>query len=413
MAHDPSDADIPAGDGNGAVSPRPESGPRLWGLIVVMLSGSPCLTLMFAAMGPALPMVSDHFGGGGRGDFIAQMMMTMPAIGVIIGGAVGGYIIQRFGVRRVLFAALFAYAAAGSAGLYVDAAWGLFASRLALGAAVAVYSTCVVVLIAEFFDGAARARLLGFQGTVSGVISLSALIGGGVLAEWGGWRAPFAIYLVTLLLLTVAMVSVPRPQAVAARRSPVGGYKAVLKLWPIYAAIIPLYCAIFMSAVQLSFLLAEQGVSSALSRSYVIAMTSLGSSLGGAVFGVVFARLGLRATAIAFTLFLGLGLMTVGVVSDVWMIAAGCLVAGFGAGMATPYIEGLLLSRADKAARSQALGLMFTSIFIADFLNPIVVTPIRLLIGIHGAFFIAGAAVFVTSIILFVIGRRNSRMAQA
>jgi len=46
--------------------------------IAVLLSSAPGMALMFAAIGPALPLVAAHFGAQG-GTMTAQMIMTTPA----------------------------------------------------------------------------------------------------------------------------------------------------------------------------------------------------------------------------------------------------------------------------------------------------------------------------------------------
>jgi len=195
----------PRGIAISASSTQETSGLR-WAALVVVLSGSPAQTLLFAALGPILPMIASRFGAGGGGAFISQMVMTMPALGIILGGLGSGFVIERCGVRRVLYASLTAYAVLGSAGLYLDNSISLLASRFLLGIAVAHQSPCVVLLLAERYDEHARAKLLGYQGAVSGIASFTALVSAGVLAEWAGWRAPFAIYLLALPVLACAVI---------------------------------------------------------------------------------------------------------------------------------------------------------------------------------------------------------------
>jgi dipeptide/tripeptide permease len=50
-----------------------------------------------------------------------------------------------------------------------------------------------------------------------------------------------------------------------------------------------------------------------------------------------------------------------------------------------------VLNRAPEAARSRALGFLYTANYIGNFLNPLVMTPVRHEVGNHQAFIIVGA----------------------
>jgi MFS family permease len=274
----------------------PENGWRRVAAIAVLLSAAPGMALMFAAIGPALPLIAAHFGAE-RGAMQAQMIMTMPGIGVVAGGAVGGFTIARLGVRATLFAALFIYAVAGAAGLYVTGIWGLIAARFLLGVAVAHISNCCLTLLGSWFDGPARARMLGAQAGVAGAVSVTMLVLGGTLAQYGGWRAPFLLYLAALPILALALAAVPR-QAAPAQVADRADWPAIFVLWPLYLLVLGLFLAYFMTSVQFSLLLAGDGISNAVTRSIVIGSGVGAGGLAGAAFGPVYRRLGGRWTRV-------------------------------------------------------------------------------------------------------------------
>ena len=86
-------------------------------LVAVLLSAAPCMALMFVLVAPVLSSLAAHFGHGTTGALIAQMIMTLPGIGVILGGPITGWLVERAGTRRTLFASLIAYTLAGLGGL--------------------------------------------------------------------------------------------------------------------------------------------------------------------------------------------------------------------------------------------------------------------------------------------------------
>ena len=384
-------------------TPAPHVKPPVTAL-AVLLAGSPLMAMMFAALGPTLPLLAKHFGG----PFAAQMIMTVPAIGVVIGGLVAGVMVDRFGPRPILLAGLAAYGLAGSSGLYVDNLTILLAARLILGLAVAHVSTAIGVIVGAWFTGLSRARFLGFQAGTAGVCALIFLVLSGVLAERIGWRAPFGIYLLAFpVLLTAALGlrSAPLPKR---RIEAAGSVGDLLGLWRIYLLAMCLFAGYFMTSIQLSFLLAEDHVDSPIQRALVIAGGVLAGGLMGAAYGPLLARLGARVMPCLVIGLLGTGLFIIGISSTVPLIAVGAAISGGAGGMIAPHIETLILGRAPVEIRARAISFMFTVLYVADFLNPLIVTPLRAVTGIHGAFIVIGGVLLASALAVLLMPRSKS-----
>jgi len=86
-------------------------------------------------MSPVAAEAAKYFSKNGDGDLVTQMIVTVPAIGVIVGGPLCGWLIARFGSKRFLLVALAVFGTVGSAGLYLDNAFVLLISRFLLGLA--------------------------------------------------------------------------------------------------------------------------------------------------------------------------------------------------------------------------------------------------------------------------------------
>jgi PQQ-dependent dehydrogenase (methanol/ethanol family) len=372
--------------------------------IVVLLSSGPAMALMFSALGPALPMIAAHFPtqGGTTG---AQMIMSTPGIGVVAGGLASGFAIERLGVRAVLFAALLLYALAGAAGLVVDDLWALLAARFVLGVTAAHISAAVLTLVGAWFSEAERARILGFQAGVAGVVSVAMLLLGGRLAEFGGWRAPFALYLAALPVLAIALLAIP-PAAAPKTQAERTDWPAILQLWLIYLLVLGLFLAYFMTSIQLTFLLAQDGVASAITRSYVIGAGVAAGGLAGGCFGPLYRRIGRRAIRIAIIVAMAAGFLVIGLSHNLLLIAAGAVLCGGAGGLINPYVSGLVLARASADMRARALGFMIMTFYVADFLNPWAVYPVRVTLGIHAAFLVAAGLLVAALLASWRVGAR-------
>lgn len=367
---------------------------------LVLLGGAPLMALMFAALGPVLPSIAEHFGGRSGGAFAAQMILTMPAIGVILGGVIGGLSVERWGPRPVMIGSLLGYGLLGVSGYFIEDLAFLLVSRFFLGFCVAQIGTAVGVIVGSWYEGIARARLLGYQSAVAGVFAVSGLLLSGLLAEAGSWRTPFLLYTIAFAILMVTISSLPEGVGRTARREERVSLRPLVGLWPVYALAMFLFVGYFMTSIQLSFLLAEDGHDSALTRSIVIASGVLAGGVFGGCYGRFYARLGERGTQIFLMVMMAAGLTLIGFANGLPMLIAGAVMSGGGGGMIPPHIGGILLNRVPAEIRARAVGLEFTVLYIADFVNPLIMTPLRAVIGIHGAFLLSAATLAIAAIVM-------------
>ncbi|MDB5977813.1 MAG: transporter [Nevskia sp.] len=370
---------------------------RLWLLYLTLGSCGCLIALLFCAVAPVLPALAEHFGGGTGGAFSAQMVMAVSTLGIIAGASPAGWLVERRGGRTVLLASLALYTLSGTAALYVDGRGALLASRFVLGLATGGLITASVVLIGQHFDAAARARFLGYANAAGAVAGVSGGVLAGVIGSVGGWRAPFALYGLGLVLLLSGLAAArvkPGPGPGAEPAASKGGSSGILALWPIYLTILCAYVVVFMTTTQVSFLLAANGTSSPAVVGLVLSGASLLAAVGAWLYGRVAARLG-RGRLLALALFLlGAGCAVMGLWTQPTMTFAGCCLTGLGGGLLNVYFPVLLMDLAPLPVRARALGLLYTVQFFGDFINPFVIYPLRQSFGIEGAFVAIGGLMF-------------------
>jgi len=392
---------------------------RDWIAILVMLSSAPTLALIFTAMSPVLPLIARHFSASGPpivipalgltvdGALFAQLIATLPSIGLMLGGGPTGLAIDRFGARSVLIAALLAFALVGSAGAYVESALLLLASRFALGFAAVGCGSATIWLIGARFSDHGRARALSFRNLAGGVGGLVSTIAAGLVGSRFGWHGAFGLYLLPLAIIPFALLSLPA-YTPASRGSQIEAPKDSLRhLWPIFFMVLALAVVMMMNTTQFSFLLTDNGIVSPKDQSHVMvvgSMTVMAGSLGYALIGP---RLSLRWNYSLIAGALGLGVATSGLSHDALVASIGGGLTGFGAGMSVPHFTRLVLERAPAAARGRAVGLNYSALYLGDFLNPVIVHPLAVAIGIHQAFRLIGGVVAATALQV-VLPRRGS-----
>jgi len=380
---------------------------RLRWAMPVLLASSPAMALLYTAVSPVLPELADYLGGDpGEAALMAQLVMMVPSIGLMVGGPLTGWLVDRLGARFLLIACAGIYALTGSAGLYLDSAWSLLLTRFFLGMAAAGLGTSTLVLIGESFDAQARNRIVGYQSACGALMGLLSMLLAGYLGQLAGWRLPFSFYLLGVPLLVLSVVVIPKRAS-----APVAvDYKArekssIRNLIPLYLGFIPLFAAVFTSSTQTSFLLADSGVSKPTILALVLAMSALANTLGATGYGFLRSRLGSRRVFFLGLIALAIGHVVLGLSSGAWVAGLGCAMTGLGAGILTPHLVNLVLDRASESQRGRAVGVMYSALFFGSFLNPLLMAPLAAWFGRHTA--VLGIGIVLTIVALLILSRRE------
>lgn len=367
----------------------------------VLLCGAVSTGLIFVALLPVLPLISAHFGGGTAGTLFAQSVMTMPAVGLIVGGLSAIWLIERMGASRLLWSALLAIAFLGSAGLYLTSPVYLLISRLLLGFFASMASISTTALIAQRFDHAARPRMLGYKGAVTAISSVIGLLMAGWLGDIGGWRLPFALYLFSALLAALAFLTLRGNPSVTSSKSH-AATATIRSLWPVYLTVVVFGAVMMMTNTQFSFLLAEIGISSPAMVSRTVVVTIIVSAFGAFFYGRIRTMIG---AVMCFPLIVAgwcVGLLTLGFAYGTATAVLGAAIAGLSAGMFPAHMASTLVERASPPIRDKAIALMYSAIYLGDFLNPFLIEPLSIALTRHGAFRAVGLFCGIVLIALFL-----------
>jgi len=369
-----------------------------WIKSVVIISGPSLVTLIPMLAAPAMPLMAAHFGVGGDGTMFAQLVMTAPAVALILAAPIGGILAEKFGRRMIMLCGLGMFTLSGSAALALDHPFALIASRLLLGTAGGIILTGSLTLAGDYPAGGPRERLLGFIVTGSSVMAILALVGGGhMVAQWG-WRMPFSLYLLGLPVLFVAIFSL-RANTHNTHHTNEHSFP-ILTLWPIYLLASILTIGMFMPSIQGPFLLVLYGIDSSKIQSTIIAACSLIAALSAASYGFIGRYLNSPGVLLMTTLCFGVGAIGMSIARDAIAIGAASAVMGIGAGLVEATCATIIMAKVPSAMRSRAVGLLLSAIFFGQFLNPWVVGPLRILFGIDGAFKAIGILFLLLALII-------------
>lgn len=352
------------------------------------------LTIMAGAtIAPSLPEMQEHFRAVPHAELLVRLVLTLPALMIALASPLMGSLSDRWGRKPLLLLGMALYIVAGAAGAVIENIWLLLLSRALLGVGVAGILTANTALMADLFDGPARGRILGMQGVFTNVGGALFLLAGGLLAQ-RNWHAPFLIYLLPVLLLPLAWSQIPNVRSASPTpQQPDRAAPAALpwgKLWPIYAAGFLTFLLFYQVPTQVPFYLTQRfGASSSVSGG-VVALTNV----AGVVSGLLFVRLGQRFPAPRLSAFallaIGIGLVMTGLAGGYAGVVAGVFLLGLGVGVNYPNFTGWLTRLAPPAVRGRAIGILSSSVFLGQFLSPIVSQPIARATSLSAMFWITG-----------------------
>jgi len=168
---------------------------------------------VFTATGAQM---TDHFRNVPRGDYLVDLLQTMPGFWIVFFSPVAGWLADHFGRRRILIVSMFVYAVAGVAPFGMENIYAILVTRCFVGMCESVVLTITTTMLCDYFRGGSRERWLAGQ---TGVASLSALVViplGGYLGARFGWQGPFLVYLYSLLLVAGVIAFTWEPEREAA-----------------------------------------------------------------------------------------------------------------------------------------------------------------------------------------------------
>lgn len=357
-----------------------------WREATVLLLAS-CLSVLGAVLlAPVLPRLQDAFAGTPGVTVLVPVTLTAPALMIGLLAPFAGRIVDAAGRRRLLIGALVVYALVGTAPLWLNSLPLIVASRVGVGITEAAIMTCCTTLLADYFSGARRARIFGLQ-VVFTTVAATIFFGlGGALGNHS-WRTPFWLYASSLVLAVAAAVliwqPVPTAERIVERRAEVGQGLPPIPWQQLRRPVaVSLFGGIVFYAliVELSFVLDGLGVTSPATIGQASALASLATAVGAIVFGWA-VRLGVRILLpISFGL-AGIGLLLVGLTHAVPGVLAGAVITSFGTGLLLPALLTWALSALTFQQRGRGTGLWTGSLFIGQFLCPILVLAVGHAVG--------------------------------
>ena len=174
-----------------------------------ILSISLLTVMASAAISPALAKIFQAFPG--VDPTLIKLVLTLPSLLIIPFSLLCGWLVKWVPKKYILLIGLVIYFAAGVGGAFAHTITQLLIIRGIFGMGVGLIIPLSTSLIADFYEGAERTKVMGYSGSVSHLGGVIFLLVSGWLA-CVSWRLAFAVYGLSLLIFLMVLFWLPEPQ---------------------------------------------------------------------------------------------------------------------------------------------------------------------------------------------------------
>ncbi len=389
-----------------------------------------------AIMAPTLPAIRAQFSELDNIEFWVRFVLALPPLMIALSAPLAGYLVDTTGRKIVLVAAVVMAGLAGVSGYFLQSFGSVLIGRAVLGLAVAGLMTSTTTLIADYYSGSERSRVMGLQAGFMGIAGTLFLILTGALADiW--WRTPFLVHLFAFAVLpfVLAFIYEPYAQERCLEKPPAAGEpgtcvgQSIQEAKPeelpqeqapipvrliafIYGVILLVEIVFYVVPVHLPFYLQDVVGSSGVETGLAISAMSLSFAASSFFYGRVAKSFDhISVLMIGFVL-IGIGYALVTLSRGSALMYVGLIVSGFGIGQLVPNLYVWLADEAPVQIRGRVIGGFTTALFLGQFLSPIISQPITTSLDPANTFLIAG--LFLLLLVPFIfIGRSRLRLLTA
>ena len=338
-----------------------------------ILSISLLTVMASAAISPALAGIRRAFSA--TDPTLIKLVLTLPSLLIIPFSLLCGWLVQRMKKRNILLIGLVIYFLGGVGGAFAHSITQLLIIRALFGIGVGLIIPLSTSLIADFYEGLDRAKMMGYSGSVShfgGVVFL--LFSGWLTAI--SWRYAFGVYALSLLIFLMIFLWLPEPEM----KRPAGLVKSKLPAGVYLCAVLGALMMVAFYAAPTNLAMFIEGFKSArpgIAGYFLSAMT-----LVGVFSGIILAHLmrWLRAycaTIAIASMALGYGLLSMSFSLSGVLAAMFCI--GFSSGVLMPLILLEVARLAAQESRVMAMAVVSVGIYLGQFLSPVILKGVSIL----------------------------------
>lgn len=333
-----------------------------------------------------------------------SVLVSVPA--TLISGRLAGSVVK---YKTLLVVGMLLFIGGGIAPYFMQSNFGIIlVLRAIFGIGMGIVTPLGAALIIGFFDGEARAQMMGLSNVIANVGGILFQLLGGVAATaaWGNAFLVHGLGIVTLLLVLL----LPEPEKAPARQAGEAAPK-MPKLVYIYAlAVLALMALEYPLLVNMSSVIQAGEMGDAASAALVLTMFTVGGMVAGFIFAKLFGIFKQNTIAVGIGLMAAaMACMAFGTTLAFMFIAA--TIAGIGFSMVLPTIFMSLGMKVHPTQVAVASGLVMGAMNVGGFLSAYFFAILATIFGQTGSikfpFYVAMICFVVATLGLLLVKPKN------
>lgn len=344
-----------------------------------ILSMSLLTVMAGAAIAPALGVIRAHFATDPA--LLVQFIVSIPALFIIITNLFFLNISRHFGTRSIALAGLILYVVAGAGCFFADDIYVLLTLRALLGVSVGLIMPLSTGLLAYYYPPEQQAQLMGLSAAMNQMGGVVATLLAGLLSAIS-WRWAFLVYLMGLLAIVMVAAYLPDDHLGSANKRGIPFQpRQLLKFHPSVNGMLLLMMIFFIYPTNFAITAEEQAGLSLEATTLLMVGLDLVAFFVGLVFGRLMEVFREPIKYFAPIFFL-IGYALFATAHSIVPLLVGALFTGMANGVGVPYLNTIASIKGGRNSATTVMPLLSASLYLGQFLSPIIVTPLsRLIFG--------------------------------
>ncbi|GAF66814.1 MFS transporter [Alkalihalobacillus trypoxylicola] len=369
-------------------------------LRIAILSISLLTVMAGAAISPALADIAKAFPDAS--ETMIKLILTLPSVMIIPFTFISSYLCNKFTKKNLVLVGIIFYVIGGFCGGLVTSIETLLLFRAILGIGVGLLMPISTSIVADFYDGAMRTKVMGQVSAANNLGGIVLFISSGFLASIS-WRMSFSVYLVAIIVaLLVFFFLPPTPKDEEASMMNKKS-KLPVSVYGYGLAMFFLLLAFYSLPANIALYMQETGLGDSKFAGIVI---SIGTATGFFA-GLLLSKLTYWLKG--YFLVIQLLLMSIGFVIMGWsyhiiFLMLGIGIIGFGFGSLMPTVMDRVTKLVPRNKTVRAMAIVTSMLFLGQFLSPLVLDFIGWLVGnetIRFTYQFVGVSIFIMTLFTF------------
>ncbi|MBK1991177.1 MFS transporter [Campylobacter sp. 2018MI35] len=343
-------------------------------------------------------------------DILTRLVLTIPAIFVVILSPIAGILMDKFGKLKFIFPAMIIWTISGVAGFFLNDIYAILISRAVFGIATAFIMTGASALLGDYYSRGGfnrRENALSWQGffcAAGGAIFISIA---GYVSSYS-WRYPFLVYGLGILITILAYMYLFEPKKFKFYNH--SKIEAKINYWqffPIYFIGFFIMVIYYISPTQLPYYIEDH---LGLDPKYIgisMSVSALFYGLFSLSYKYLMKFINIKQIYILTLFIVGSSFMLLYFIHSFSAVMLALALLGTGGGIMLVNNTAYLFSICPSNARARAYGILASFIFLGQFLSPIISQPIVRQIGLIDAFLVWAIVIYFVAILFLFFKQKR------